>query len=160
MEHAVEIGRKHPAPFLLGALDEGFSAASADAGIGKAAVDAAESVEGRLHRLRNGRGIGDVADACIDLAGALCHRRRCGLVLLRITAPDRDVAATRRKGLRHTEPDTAITAGDDRDAARKVEHAHWCLPLAFPFSMMHQPRAVCLPVPWPTTPQRSNMALA
>src|SRR3954471_8590045 len=41
MEDAVEGGREHAPPFLLGAVDEGARTATADAGIGEAAVDPA-----------------------------------------------------------------------------------------------------------------------
>src|SRR5262249_59799286 len=34
-------------------------------------------------------------------------------------------SAGRRETLRHAEPDAAIAAGDDRDAACKIEQVHW-----------------------------------
>src|SRR5690606_37157113 len=93
VEHAVEIGREHPSPFLLGAVDEGAASAATDAGIGEAAVDAAEGVEGCLHHGLERGGIADVAELGCDLAWAGLHRR-CGVgVFFRVAAPDRDVAA-------------------------------------------------------------------
>ena len=51
VKDAVEIGGKHLSPFFFGSVDEGAPSAAADAGIGKAAVDAAERIERRLHRI-------------------------------------------------------------------------------------------------------------
>jgi hypothetical protein len=124
VKNAVEIGRKHRAPFLLGTVDEGAPAAAADTGIGKAAVDPAKGIEHRLHRVLHRAGVGDIADAGHDLAGSLGHGCGGGLVLVRIAAPDRDVAATERKSLRDAKPDTAIAARDDGHAAGEVEHVH------------------------------------
>ena len=62
MKHAVEIGREHAAPFLFGAIDERLSATAADAGIGEAAVDAAEFLQRRGER-------------CLDLRGGRRRRR-------------------------------------------------------------------------------------
>ncbi len=49
-------------PLLFGAVDEIVPAAAADAGIGEAAIDAAERIERGLHRRFHRGGIGDVAD--------------------------------------------------------------------------------------------------
>ncbi len=131
MEDTVEIGREHLSPFLLGAVDEGAPSAAADTGIGKAAVDAAERIERRLHRILDGGGIADVADAGVDLAGTGGHGRRSALVFVGVAAPDRDVAAGGVECLRDAESDAAIAAGDDRCAACEVEDAHGCFHLVW-----------------------------
>ena len=108
MEHAVEIGREHSSPFLLGAVDEGAPSAAADAGIGKAAVDPAEGVERGLHRGLDRGGIGDVADLRVDLAGPgrpwlpprSCSCRRCG-PRSRRCSPGRSAPARCRGRCRH-----------------------------------------------------------
>src|SRR3954452_2308491 len=128
VEDAVEIGREHFSPFLLGAVDEGAPPAAADPRVGKAAIDAAESIECGLHRIPDGGGICDVADAGIDLAGTGGHGRRGASVLLGVAAPDRDVAAGGVERLRDAKPDAAIAAGDNGDAAGKVEDVHCELP--------------------------------
>src|SRR4029079_17906038 len=84
MEDAVEIGREHFSPFLLGAVDEGAPSAAANAGIGETAVDAAERVQRCLHRGLDRRGIGDVADLAMHLAGTSRHGCRRAGVLLRV----------------------------------------------------------------------------
>src|SRR5581483_5187783 len=127
VEHAVEIGRKHPAPFFFGALDEGSPAAAADAGVRKAAVDAAEAVQRRPHGVRYGSRIGDVANAGIHLARSGRHGRGRRLVLLRIAAPDRNVAARGRKRLRNAKAYAAIATGNDGDAAAEIAPVHGAL---------------------------------
>jgi len=47
--------------------------------------------------------------------------------------PDRDAAPGARERLRDAEPDTAIAAGDDGDAAGEIEDAH----LGVPFGWAH-----------------------
>jgi hypothetical protein len=69
-----------------------------------------------------------IADAGIDLARHGCHRCRGCLVLLRVAAPDRDVASRGRQRLRDAEADAAIAAGDDGSAAAQVEDAHGTFP--------------------------------
>src|SRR5689334_64555 len=100
----------------------------------------------------------------MHLAGTGFHARGGGRVLLGVAAPDRDVAATRRKCLRHSEPDTAIAAGDDGHAAGKVEDAHAGFLWAFPgFHLsgrvleMHPAQGDVLVQPWTRPPQKSNM---
>jgi len=93
VEDAVEIGGEHAAPLFFAAVDEGVPSAAADAGIGEAAVDPAERLEGGRHRRFDRGGIADVADAGIDLAGVAGHGRggvfcfclRCGPRLRRCT---------------------------------------------------------------------------
>jgi hypothetical protein len=121
-------GCEHAPPFLLGAVDEGPPPAAADAGIGKAAVDAAERIEGCLHRGLDGSRIGDIADVRIDLAGTGRHGCGRALVLLGVAAPDRNVAALRVQRLRDAKADAAIAAGDDRRAAGEVKDAHGMFP--------------------------------
>src|SRR6185437_2707362 len=119
----------------------------------KAAVDAAEGVERRLHRCRDRGRIGDVANPAVDLAGTLRHGGRRRLVLVGIAAPDRDVAATQRKRLGNAKPDTAVTAGNHGHAAGEVEQVHG----TFPRYDAHQPSADASRPPWTTPPQKSNM---
>src|SRR5882672_5632749 len=133
VEHAVEIGREHLAPFVLGAVDESAPSAAADAGIGEAAVDPAEGVERGLHGVLDGGWIGHIADAGIDLARAGRHGRGGAFVFFRIAAPDRDVAATERKCLGDAEAYAAITAGDDGHAAGEVENTHGVFPSGVSF---------------------------
>src|ERR1700730_18477791 len=102
MEYAIELGSEHGPPLFLGAVDEGVPSAAANAGIGEAAIDPAEPLEGSRHRGFNRGGIADVADAAIDHAGTAGHRRRRVLVLLGVAAPDRDVAASCGERLRDT----------------------------------------------------------
>jgi hypothetical protein len=118
---------------ILRAVDEGAPSAAADAGIGEAAVDPAEPVERGLHRGFHRSGIGDVANAAIDLAGPGRHGGSRAFVLFRVAAPDRNVAATQRKCLRDTEPDAAIAAGDHGHAAGEVKNVHLRFLGALPF---------------------------
>ena len=124
MEDAVEIGREHAAPLFFGALNEGVASAAADSGIGEAAIDPAERLERRGHRRFHRGGIGDVANAGIDLAGAAGHGRGGILVLVGVAAPDRDVASGRGQRLCDAKTDAAIAAGDDGHAAGEVEDVH------------------------------------
>src|SRR5262249_44025136 len=119
VEHTVKVGGEHAAPFFLGAVDEGPSPAAADAGIGKAAVDAAEGMERRLPAVLSGGRGGAVADRGLHLAGAARWGRGRRFVLFGVAAPDRDVAPTARKGLRGPRANSAITAGDDGHTAGK-----------------------------------------
>ena len=75
------------------------------------------------HRRLDRSGIADVANLGSILPVAP-HGCRGGLVLVGVAAPDRDVAALGAQRLRDAEPDTAIAAGDDGDAAGEVENAH------------------------------------
>src|SRR5262249_36642903 len=130
---------------------------------GKAAVDPAEAVERGFHRILDRRGIRDVADAGLNLAGAGLHCRGSGRVLLGVAAPDRDAAATRHKCLRDAEPDTAIAAGDDGHAAGEVEDANkrflWCFHFAGRVLDVRGAQGHVLVSPWTSLPQKSNMGL-
>ena len=57
----------------------------------------------------------------------LLHRRRA---LGGVAARKHHGRAGRRHALRHAEPDAAIAAGDDRDAAGQIEQVHWTPPAA------------------------------
>src|SRR5712664_47104 len=162
MENAVEIGGEHAAPLFFGAVDEGVPSAAANAGVGEAAVDPAESLKRRGHRRFHRGGIGDVADASVGLAGAIGHGRGGVLVLLGIAAPDRDVASGSSQRLRDAKADAAIAAGDDGHAAGQIKDAVKCLHWAFPLVWCALFRAsdggqMFLLQPWTSPPRKSNM---
>ena len=93
VEHAVEIGGEHAPPLLLRSLDERPPPATADSRIGKARIDPTELGERRLERSLDGRAVADIADARLDRAAVGAQR------------------------VGHAEPDAAVAAGHDRDAA-------------------------------------------
>ena len=146
MKDAVEIGSEHAAPLFLGAVDEGVPPAATNAGIGETAIDPAEPVKRGGHYGFHRGGIGDVADAGIDLAAARGHGRRRARVLVGVAAPDRDVAARGGQRLCDAEANAAIATGDNGHAAGEVENTHerfqlvWrevkpCGPMAGRFSL-------------------------
>ena len=135
VEHAVQISGEHAAPLLFGAVDKGVPSATADAGIGEAAIDAAEPVERGGHRCLDRGRIGNIANAGVNLAAAAGHRRGGVSVLVGIAAPDRNVAPGRRQRLRDAETDSAIAAGDDGHAAGEVEKSCKRFHEAFPFGL-------------------------
>src|SRR3954447_7802226 len=126
VEDAVEIGGEHATPLLFGPVDEAVSSATADTGIGKAAIDPAKPLNGGGHRRFDRRGIADIADAAVDLAGATGHGRGGIVVFLGVTAPDRHVATRAGQRLSDAEPDAAIAAGDDGHASGEIEDTHEC----------------------------------
>ena len=123
MEDAVEIGREHASPFVLGPVDEGLPARGPDARIGETAVDPAESLKRSGKSVLDRRAIGDVAGPRLDPRSTFTELGERGAVLLRIAAPDRNGAAGPRERLRHAEADPAIASGDDRNAPGKIEIA-------------------------------------
>jgi hypothetical protein len=120
---------------FFGAVYKGVPSAAADAGVGEAAVDAAEPIERGGHRCLDRGGIGDIANASVNLAGAARHGRGGVSVLLGIAAPDRNVAPGRSQRLRDAETDSAIATGDDGDAAGEVENTCKRFHEAFPFGL-------------------------
>jgi hypothetical protein len=118
LKDAVEIGREHAPPVVLGAIDERVSAAAPDAGVGEASVDA-ERV---------------AANACSIAARSVTSQARAST-----GAPKRESSASAspffralrpqietaqpapRERPRHAEADAAIAPGDDRHPARKIE---------------------------------------
>ena len=120
-EGAVEVDLEHAAPLLALHLHERGGAAPADAGVGKAAVDAAEHAqslgEGRLYRLL----VGDVADEGEDLAPGLGQLALGGGVLGDVGAPDRHVGAGVSHRPRHAQANAAVAARHQGHLAGQIE---------------------------------------
>ena len=103
MEDAVEIGREHAPPFVLGPVDEGLPTRGPHCRIGETAIDPAESFNRSGKSVFDRRAIGDVAGPRLDSLSAFTELGERGAVLLRIAAPNRNGAAGPRERLRHAE---------------------------------------------------------
>src|SRR5271166_6652360 len=121
VEDAVEIGREHTPPVVLGAVDERVESAARNAGVGEAAVDPTEGLEGRGESSLDRLSICDVAGARFGRGAELREVGERVAVLLLVAAPDRDRATGARERLGHAKPDAAVAPGNDRDASREIE---------------------------------------
>src|SRR3954454_5898631 len=158
MEDAVQIGCKHAAPLLFGAVDEGVSSATADAGVGEASVDPAEPLKRRAHRRFDRCGIADVADDAVELAGRAGHAGERIFVLVGVAPPDGHAAAGRGQGLRDAKTDTAVTPGDDGHPAGEIEDTHERFQSGLArVKPCVRWRQMLLPRPWTSPPRKSNM---
>ena len=84
-------------------------------------VEPAERADGVGHHLAAGGLVGDVDLEHGRLDAELGELGRGGLRLLHVASGDGDRRAGFRHAPRHAEPDAAVAAGDDRDAALEIE---------------------------------------
>jgi hypothetical protein len=95
--------------------------ADVDAGVVDQNIDAAEFGFRALHHGRDRGLVGDVGDDRDCLGAALLEFGDRRVRFRRVASDDRDHSTGFRQPARHAEPNAAIAAGNDGDAAGEVE---------------------------------------
>ena len=128
-ERAGEVGVDHRVPF--GGAELVRRLADIDAGIVDQNVEPAVLLRDAVDQRAAGflvRHV-DFANSALPPASLICFTARRALG--GVAPGEHHDRARRRQPLGHAEPDAAIAAGDDRDAAGEIEQAHVLPPLCY-----------------------------
>ena len=121
VERAIEVDAHDAIPLLGRHIHKGSLPTAADAGIGKAAIDAPEGGNRLGEAGLHGRFVADVAFERQNPPAGFFKLGLGGGVLSGVGAPDSDIRAGLRGGPRDAEADAAIAAGNQGDFAGEVE---------------------------------------